>query len=116
MSKFAAQKIAERYAQKLRKENFPLFAIYLFGSYTKGIPKNESDIDVAVLSDKLKKDWNKKVAAGLMPWTVSGRESVPGYKTLEETRHNRGEARINSAPPLLHFLDSRLRGNDEKML
>ena len=59
MSKFEAQKIAARYARKLRKENFPFFAIYLFGSYAKGTPRKESDIDVAVLSDKLKKDWNK---------------------------------------------------------
>ena len=59
MSKFEAKKIAGRYARKLRKENFPFFAIYLFGSYAKGKAGKESDIDVAVLSDKLKKDLNK---------------------------------------------------------
>lgn len=59
MSKTEAQKIVKRYAQRLKDEKFPFFAIYLFGSYATGQPKKESDIDVAVLSNKLKRGWNK---------------------------------------------------------
>ncbi|MDO8593107.1 MAG: nucleotidyltransferase domain-containing protein [bacterium] len=70
MSRVEAQKIVAKYAQKLRDEKFPFFAVYLFGSYVKGNPKEESDIDVAVLSDKLKKDWNKNEEL-LWKWSVA---------------------------------------------
>lgn len=59
MSKTEAKKIVKKYAKKLKDNKFPFFSIYLFGSYATGKPRKESDIDVAVLSDKLKKDWNK---------------------------------------------------------
>ncbi len=59
MSKVEAKKIAKKYAEKLKKENYPFSAIYLFGSCVKGKPHKWSDIDVAVVSDRLKKNWNK---------------------------------------------------------
>ncbi|MEI6378870.1 MAG: nucleotidyltransferase domain-containing protein [Candidatus Falkowbacteria bacterium] len=59
MPKAEAKKIALAYADKLRFEKFPFTAIYLFGSYAKGKPTEFSDIDIAVISDKLKTDWNK---------------------------------------------------------
>jgi predicted nucleotidyltransferase len=59
MSKIKAKKIAEKYAEKLKAENYPFAAVYLFGSYVKGMAGEWSDIDVAVVSDKLKKNWNK---------------------------------------------------------
>ena len=58
MSRIEVRKIAKKYAEKLKQENFPFSAIYLFGSYVKGKPTEFSDIDIAVVSDKLKKDWN----------------------------------------------------------
>lgn len=59
MSKIQAEKIVEKYAKKLRAKNYPFSAIYLFGSGAKGKRSEWSDIDVAVISDKLKKDWNR---------------------------------------------------------
>ncbi|MFH1412906.1 MAG: nucleotidyltransferase domain-containing protein [bacterium] len=59
MSKTESLKIVKKYAEKLEKENFSFFAIYLFGSYSKNKASNRSDIDVAVISDKFKKNWNK---------------------------------------------------------
>lgn len=56
MSKFDAKKIVKRYAEKLKQENYPFTAIYLFGSHAKGRAHKWSDIDVAVVSDKLKRN------------------------------------------------------------
>lgn len=59
MSKLEAKKIAKKYAQKLKKKKFPYFAIYMFGSFAKGKAHKWSDIDIAVLSSKLRRNWNE---------------------------------------------------------
>lgn len=56
MSKNKVKKIVKDYADSLKYNNYPFFAVYLFGSYAKDKQKKWSDIDVAVISDKLKKD------------------------------------------------------------
>ena len=56
MSKVEAKKIVKKYAEKLKKESYPFSAIYLFGSYAKGSSHKWSDIDVAIISNKLKKN------------------------------------------------------------
>ena len=59
MSKVEAKKIVKKYAEELRKKNYPFSAIYLFGSHAKGNARKWSDIDVAVVSDKLKRNRDK---------------------------------------------------------
>ncbi len=63
MSKFGSKnevkKIVKNYAKELEKNNFPFMAVYLFGSYVSGEPGKWSDIDVAVISDKLKRSREK---------------------------------------------------------
>ena len=59
MSKVEAEKIVKKYAEKLKKENYPFSAIYLFGSHAKGKAHKWSDIDVAVVSDKMKRNRDK---------------------------------------------------------
>ncbi|MFH1187973.1 MAG: nucleotidyltransferase domain-containing protein [bacterium] len=59
MSKVEAKKIVRRYAKKLEKNNYPFSAIYLFGSYAQNKNNKWSDIDVAVVSDKLRKNNDK---------------------------------------------------------
>jgi len=59
MSSVEVKKIVTDYAKKLKAENFNFSAIYLFGSSAKGKANKNSDIDVAVVSDKFRKDWNK---------------------------------------------------------
>ena len=54
-----AKKIVKKYAEKLREENYPFSAIYLFGSYAKGKAHKWSDIDVAVVSDKMRRNKDK---------------------------------------------------------
>ena len=56
MSKVEAKKIVKEYAEKLKEENYPFSAVYLFGSYAKGKAHKWSDIDVAVVSDKMKRN------------------------------------------------------------
>lgn len=59
MSKAEAKKIVRKYARKLREKKYPFTALYLFGSYAKGNARKWSDIDIAVLSSAMKKNWNK---------------------------------------------------------
>ncbi len=59
MSRSEVEKIVKNYKRALKKAGYPFSAVYLFGSYAKGDAREESDIDIAVLSDKLRKNWNK---------------------------------------------------------
>ncbi len=54
MSTAEAKDIVSHYAEQLRKEGYPITALYLFGSAVKGTFNPMSDIDVAVISEKLK--------------------------------------------------------------
>lgn len=56
MSKIEARRIVKKYGEALKKANYPFSAIYLFGSHAHGKAHKWSDIDVAVVSDKLKKN------------------------------------------------------------
>jgi len=59
MSKTQVKNIVKKYADKLKTEGYPFSAIYLFGSHAQGNANKWSDIDIAVISDKLKKNWWK---------------------------------------------------------
>lgn len=59
MPKAEVKKIVKKYAEVLRENNFPFVAVYLFGSYAKGKVKKTSDIDVAVISKKLERNFLK---------------------------------------------------------
>lgn len=58
MSVTEVKKIATIYGKRLKKNNFPVKGIYLFGSYAKGKAKKNSDIDVAVVGNSRKKYWD----------------------------------------------------------
>ena len=58
-TKNEAKKIVKKYARELTINNFPFKAIYLFGSFAKNKAHQWSDIDVAVVSDKLKINFDK---------------------------------------------------------
>lgn len=59
MSKNKVKLIVSRYAKSLKDINYPFSAIYLFGSQAKGTANKWSDIDVAVVSNKLKRNYDK---------------------------------------------------------
>lgn len=52
MDKEQAIKLAHEY-KKVLQEKMPVKALYLYGSYSKGTYTEESDIDIAVVVDKL---------------------------------------------------------------
>ena len=47
--------IVNRYI-KIVNENYDVIAIILFGSYAKGTQREDSDIDIAVITDDIKTD------------------------------------------------------------
>jgi uncharacterized protein len=49
MDKKQARNIAKKYIRYLRKNNFNVEKVYLFGSYARGSFKEDSDIDLAVV-------------------------------------------------------------------
>lgn len=53
------KKIAQVYIQQLEQANIPVSTAYLFGSFAKGNFHNGSDIDIAIISEKFKRQWDK---------------------------------------------------------
>ena len=58
MSLTKIKKIIHSYAECLKDENYPYNSIYLFGSHAKGQAHKWSDIDIAVITPKLKKNYD----------------------------------------------------------
>lgn len=56
MDKKQVIEIVGRYKQEILKF-LPNSRVYLFGSHSKGLAHNESDIDVAIIVPELKEDW-----------------------------------------------------------
>lgn len=56
MDKKSALEIAQAYAM-LVQENFDVERIFLYGSYAKGTPNQNSDIDIAVIVDNIEGDY-----------------------------------------------------------
>ena len=54
MSKREAKKIAQQYAQVLKKHHIQFSDMYLFGSYANGNPLLESDIDIALVVNRVR--------------------------------------------------------------
>lgn len=59
MPKVEIKKIINRYARLLKSKNYNFSAIYLFGSRVNGKPHKHNDIDIAVVSNKLKRNYEK---------------------------------------------------------
>ena len=82
------KKIIKSYVKKLQAQNYPVRAAYLFGSYAKGKANKWSDIDVAIVSNKLKRDYEKN---RLMLWKIrrgiDGRIEPHGF-TVSEFENN----------------------------
>lgn len=88
MSRNKVQNIVKIYAQELKKNKFPFFAIYIFGSQVNGKTDKWSDIDVAVVSDKLKRNhWQNMIKLGRVSLSVDDRIEVHGF-TREEFKNN----------------------------
>jgi len=51
----AIMEIVQKYVEKIR-ENYNVYAIILFGSYAKGTEHEDSDIDIAIITDDIEND------------------------------------------------------------
>ena len=57
MSRIEVKKIIKKYISKLKAEKYPFSAVYLFGSFAHGKPHKWSDIDMAVVSKEVEKNY-----------------------------------------------------------
>ena len=48
----------KKYIKTLKKDNVPIFGVYVFGSFAKGTQHKWSDIDVCVVSSAFKNAWS----------------------------------------------------------
>ncbi|OGI99729.1 hypothetical protein A3H53_00385 [Candidatus Nomurabacteria bacterium RIFCSPLOWO2_02_FULL_40_10] len=63
------------YKKLLQADNLPIVGIYVFGSQAKGNPREDSDIDVAVVSPRFINRWSAlEYLYGKLPygmgWTI----------------------------------------------
>ena len=94
MDKEQALKIAKKY-KEIVAEKLPLKAVYLYGSYSKGNYTEGSDIDIAVVVDKLNDNcsvdtpllWKlrRKISLMIEPVLITEDESNPLYYDIIRT-------------------------------
>lgn len=95
MDQRKAIKIVKQFGELVR-QNYSVNQIYLFGSYAKGNAKEESDIDVAIVIEKIGDDYleqstklfqlRRKVDLRIEPVLLELNNDVSGF--LEEIRSN----------------------------
>ena len=51
------KKIANKYIEEVKKSGITVKSAYLFGSYAKGNPHTDSDIDICIISPNFGKDY-----------------------------------------------------------
>jgi len=84
MSRNKVKTIVKQYADKLQSENYPISAVYLFGSYANGKAHKWSDIDVAVVLHKLKRNWwNNEMKLSKLSLGIDYRLEPRGFTTEE---------------------------------
>jgi predicted nucleotidyltransferase len=76
---------ANKYAEYVTKEFSP-HAIVLFGSYVKGNPHEDSDIDIAVVFNKFEGDWLK---ASARLWRMTEQVSLSIEPILLDTTEDK---------------------------
>ena len=94
MDKEQAIKLAQEY-KKVLLEKMPVKAIYLYGSYSKGNYTEESDIDIAVVVDRLSDDYfedtpllwklKRKISNLIEPVLLTEDQNNPLYADILKT-------------------------------
>ncbi len=94
MDKEQALKLAKRYKEMVA-EKLPLKAMYLYGSYSKGNYTEDSDIDIAVIVDKLNDNFfedtpllwklRRRISTLIEPVLLTEDESNPLYYDILRT-------------------------------
>jgi len=89
-----AKKIVERYVQALEANAIPFSRVYLFGSYAYGKAREGSDIDVAVVVEKLNKG-ETKIEKQMSLWKIAPQIDLRIEPiVLEEQDFKKGESSI----------------------
>lgn len=70
MGKGKAIRIIKKFVKALKKEGIAIERVILYGSYAKGNPHPDSDIDVAVVSKNFGKD---RVEEGINLFRIAGK-------------------------------------------
>lgn len=83
MDRREALDIARRYKHALGAR-YGAAAVYLYGSYSKGTQRTDSDIDVAVVIDEMQGDWFANVP---QLWTTGRKVHELIEPVLIERRH-----------------------------
>ena len=94
MDKEQAIKLAQEY-KKVLLEKMPVKALYLYGSYSKGNYTEESDIDIAVVVDRLSDDYfedipllwklKRKISNLIEPVLLTEDQNNPLYADILKT-------------------------------
>lgn len=94
MDKKQAINIAKRYKSAVA-EIMPFKAVYLYGSFSKGTHTDESDIDIAVVVEKLNEDYfadtpilwklRRKISNLIEPVLLAEDTSNPLYSDILKT-------------------------------
>jgi len=76
--------IAKQYVKSVKRSGVPISNAYLFGSYAKGNPRKDSDIDICIVSDQFGDDYiDEAVKLRVISFDVDNRiEPVP-FTTLD---------------------------------
>jgi len=61
MDKINAISLSKKYLEKLRDNDIKITDAWLFGSYAKGLQKENSDIDLAIVLDENEMTFDKEV-------------------------------------------------------
>ncbi len=70
-------KLSKIYVDKVARSGFPIVTAYLYGSFAKGQPRADSDIDVAIVtSGKARDEWSDHIALQRIAWDVDSRFEV----------------------------------------
>ena len=84
MDKEQAIKLAQRYKAAVA-ERLPLKALYLYGSYSKGNHTEDSDIDIAVLVERMSDDYFEDTP---LLWKLKRKISYRGHQQSSLCRHS----------------------------
>lgn len=94
MDKEQALNIARRY-KELVIAHFPVKALYLYGSYSKGSQNENSDIDIAIIVEKMSDDFftdmpllwklRRKISNLIEPVLLLDKEDDPLYGEIIKT-------------------------------
>ena len=76
----------DRYIAALRRSGITPQRVYLYGSYARGTPREESDIDLAIVSDDLSGDtFEDDLALMRLTWDVDTRIEPHSFRPEEFT-------------------------------